>query len=108
MASFLGVLQHIWNSVETFANIAAPAETEIAMIPLVGGPMALVLQAITAMEKILPQSGAGAAKKTAVTAIVNAAHPGLEQSTLSAAIDAVVAGLNQIAAAQATLTPATK
>lgn len=98
--SFLSVIKHIWGGVETFANIAAPAEPEIAMIPMVGAPFAAIIQGITLMEKILPGAGAGPQKKVAVTAITNAAVPGIDQGTLSTVIDEVVQALNAMAAAQ--------
>lgn len=103
MASFLSVLKAIGRGIETFASLAAPALPEIGLIPVAGPAISAVVQGIVAMEKILPQSGVGAAKKAAVTAIANAAAPGLDQATLSTAIDEIVAALNQMAAAEAKL-----
>lgn len=101
--SFLAVIKSIWHGVSTAANFAAPDAAAIASIPIVGGPAALIIQAIVAAEKLVPVNGQGAAKKTAVTAIVNAAQPGIDPSTLSTVIDELVAGLNALQAASAKL-----
>lgn len=104
--SFLSVVKSIWHGIEGAANFAAPFAGEIATIPIVGGPAAIILNAIIAAEKIVPAAGNGAAKKTAVTALVNAATPGIPAATLSTVIDELVAALNAANAATAKL-PAT-
>lgn len=101
--SFLGVVKHIWQGIEGAANFLAPDATTIASIPVVGAPAALIIQAIIAMEKLVPQSGAGAAKKTAVTAVVNAVAPGISPAILSSVIDELVAQYNAQAATLAKL-----
>jgi hypothetical protein len=103
MASFLGVLKSIWHGVEGAANAVQPFEAAIATIPVVGGPAAIILNAIVAAEKIVPAAGNGAAKKTAVTSLVNAAAPGIDPTTLSTAIDEIVTALNALNAAAAKL-----
>ncbi len=105
-SNFLSVIQHIWSGITSVVNVAAPYESTIAAIPVVGGPAAIIIGAILAAEKIVPQPGNGAAKKTAVTALVNAAAPGITPATLSQAIDELVAALNAVQAATAKL-PAT-
>lgn len=101
--SFLSVVKNIWHGIEGAANIAAPYESTIAGIPVIGGPASIIIGAILAAEKIVPASGNGAAKKTAVTALVNAAAPGIAPATLSTAIDELVKALNDLNAASAKL-----
>jgi hypothetical protein len=103
--SFLSILKSIGHALGTVAGDIAPFSGAIAAIP-VGGPIAAtILNAIGVAEQTLG-AGAGAAKKAAATATVNAAAPGLNQATLSAVIDNTVAALNAIQAAMKTL-PAT-
>lgn len=69
-----------------------------------GGPASLLLQLIVGIEHLVPASGQGAAKKAAVTALVNAQAPGIPPNTLESVIDGFVAGLNSLQAAEAKLT----
>ena len=75
--------------------------TEIGTIPVVGGPIVTILNAIAAAEKLIPAAGAGATKKMVVTAIVNSAYPGIDAATLSRAIDEIVSAFTALDAATA-------
>lgn len=77
-------------------KVIGPAEPLIAMIPGVGTIATTVINAIGTLENLVPQDGAGAAKKTAIIAIINAIHPGLDQVKLSADIDEIVKVLNML------------
>lgn len=94
--SFISVLKSIGHVFKTGVGVADQLAPEIAAIPVAGAPIVAVLGAITAMEQLIPQSGAGAAKKQAVTTVVNAASPGIDPATLSTAIDQIVAAFNAI------------
>jgi hypothetical protein len=104
--SFLPVLESILSVAENIANVAQPLEPLIGLIPVAGGPINLILNAMIAAEKLVPATGNGAAKKTAVTTLVNAAAPGIPATTLSTAIDEIVTALNALNAAASKL-PAT-
>jgi hypothetical protein len=101
--SFLSVLKSIGHGIQVGVSDASAFSGIIGSIPVVGAPIDLALNAITAVEKLVPASGNGAAKKTAVTALVNAATPGIDPTTLSNAIDAIVAALNALEAATSKL-----
>ena len=104
--SFFSRVAH---SVFSVANLAQPYAGQIAMVPVVGGPADIVLQAILAIEKLVPASpGAtqnGAVKKALVTSIVNAsvATP-IAPAKLSTSINALVAQLNALEAEMAKIT----
>jgi hypothetical protein len=105
--SFLSVLGSIGHVVKTGVADVMPFEPAIAAIPVAGGPIVAVLSAITAVEGIVSKSGAGTAKKAAVTAVVNAAAPGIDPAALSTSIDQIVAALNALTKAEQALKPAT-
>ena len=96
--SFLSVLQkigHVFSvGVNDAAAVGSAALPVLSLIPGVGTVAGTVFGAITAVESLITPSGSGAAKKATVTQIVNAVHPGINQTTLSDAIDGIVAGLN--------------
>ena len=93
--SFLPILKDIGHVFETGIGEASKLSGVISLIP--GGSLInTVVSSITAVEQLIPATGAGAAKKAAVTTIVNAAQPGIDQSKLSAVIDQIVAALNSL------------
>lgn len=103
--SFMSVLKTIGHDFGIGVAVATKLEPVIGEIPVVGAPINLVLNAITAVEQLVPTAGAGAAKKSAVTTLVNASTT-IDPAVLSAVIDDVVSALNALAAAGAKL-PAT-
>ena len=98
--SFLSVLKSIGHGFEIGVADASKFSGLISAVPVFGGPAVSILNAVTAIEGLLP-SGNGAAKKTAVTAVVTATNPEIPAATVSTGIDEVVAALNQLAAAMA-------
>lgn len=68
----------------------------IGSIPTVGPMVNTIIGSIMAIEKLIPQNGQGPAKKTVVTAIVNATQPNIPAANLSASIDGFVAALNKL------------
>lgn len=101
--SFISVLKSIGHVVKTGVADIEPFAPVIAAIPVAGGPISAVIGAIGAVESLIPQPGSGAAKKQAVTTVVNAAAPGIDPTALSSAIDQIVAAFNAIATASANL-----
>ena len=95
-------------AVAPYVAAAAPYTGEIAAVPVVGGPIVLVLNAIVAAEKLVPAPNSGPTKKTIVTAIVNSAYSGIDQATLSKSIDEIVAAFGALDTATAPLTAAVK
>jgi hypothetical protein len=102
--SFVGVLKTIWHGIEAGATDVAPYTGVISAIPVFGGPAAIAIKAIVAVEGILPSPGNGPAKKAAVTALVTSAVPTVNSAQLSAAIDEIVAALNALTAATSKVT----
>lgn len=94
--SFLSVLGHIGHIFTATTNAIAPLAPAIETIPGWGSVFGTVFGAIVAVEHLVPQDGAGAAKKAAVTSIVQAAQPGVDTTALSSAIDNFVAALNAL------------
>jgi hypothetical protein len=94
--SFLSVLKSIGHGIETGISDAQALSPVLSVIPVIGAPAVLALNAITAVEKLLPSTGNGAAKKAAVTALVTAAAPQIPATTVSSSIDAIVAALNAL------------
>lgn len=103
--SFVSVLKAIGHGIGVVVADAVPLEPAIGSIPVVGAPADLVINAIAAVEKLIPGSGNGAAKKAAVTSIVSATNPTVDAATLSTTIDDVVAAFNAISTAVAKLKP---
>ena len=102
--SFLSIVRGIGHGISVGVAAAQPLEPLIGSIPVVGAPVNAVLGAITGIEQLFPQSGMGAAKKTAVTALVSAAVPSVTAApNLSTIIDELVAALNALSAAAAKL-----
>lgn len=103
--SFLSVLKTIGHVLGGAATAATPLAPLIGAIP-VAGPLAVtILGAITAVENLITSASSGPVKKSVVTAIVNANHPGVDPTSLAATIDKIVAALNALALA---LGPATE
>ena len=104
--SFLSILKDIGKGFEVGVGEASKLSGVISLIP--GGSLVnTVISSITAVEQLIPGTAQGTAKKAAVTTIVNAAQPGVDQSKLSAVIDQIVAALNSLASAVPAATTAT-
>jgi hypothetical protein len=101
--SFLSVLKSIGHVFGAVATAATPLEPLIGAIPVAGPIADTVLSAITAAEGLVTTASQGAAKKAVVTAVVNAQHPGVDQSALSTTIDQVVAAMNALSTALASI-----
>ena len=93
----------IGHVIATGVTDVAPFTPVLSVIPVAGPIITTVIGAISAVEGLVPQSGAGAAKKQAVTTVVNAAAPGIDPAALSTAIDQIVAAFNALAAATSAL-----
>ena len=105
--SFLSVLKTIGHGILVGVGEAQKLSQIISAIPVIGGPAELVINAIMAVEALVPQSGQGVAKKAAVTSIVTSTTPSIDPAALSQAIDDIVAALNSfgIISAKLTATP---
>ncbi len=101
--SFLSVLKTIGHVFVTGTAVATSVEPLIGAIPVAGPIAVTILNAITAAEGLITTAANGAVKKQVVTAVVNAQHPGVDQSHLSTTIDQVVAAMNALAAALASV-----
>lgn len=97
--SFLSVLKTIGHVFAGVATTIAPLDPLIGAIPVVGPLAVTILGAISAAENLVTAAVAGPVKKSIVTAIVNANHPGVDQASLSATIDKIVAAMNALALA---------
>lgn len=104
--SFLSVLKTIGADIGIGAKFAAPI---VSLVPGIGTIAGTVLNSIVAVEQLITNSGTGTQKKQAVTTIVNAVHPGINQNDLSTIIDGIVSALNGLADAlgKAPAVPAT-
>ncbi len=97
--SFLSVLKTIGHVIGGLPAAVAPLNPLIAAIP-VAGPLAVtILGAVAAAENLVQAANSGPVKKSIVTAIVNANHPGTDQATLSTTIDKIVAAMNALSVA---------
>lgn len=105
--SFLSVLHSIGHALSVGVADLTKAAPVLTAIPVAGPLITTVLGAVSAVEGLIPQTGAGTAKKAVVTAIANAAVPGVDASALSSLIDQVVTGLNTLAAAHTAAAVAT-
>ena len=101
--SFLSVLKSIGHVFGEITTAAAPLEPLIGAIPVVGPIANTILQAVIAAEGLITTAANGSAKKAVVTAIVNAQHTGVDQTTLSAKIDQIVAAMNALQVALASI-----
>ena len=101
--SFLSVLKSIAHVITGVTAVATPLEPIISAIPVAGPIAVTILGAITAAEGLITTASTGAVKKSVVTAVVNAQHPGVDANSLSAAIDKIVAAMNALNAALASV-----
>jgi len=101
--SFLSVLKSIQHGIQIVAGIAPLGVSIAAAADPAAAPVAnRVLSAIMATEALTEGATAGGpAKQAAALNLVNAVHPGLDQTRLTATIDASVAALNALTAALA-------
>lgn len=108
--SFLSVLKTIGKVAGTIVGIGTSPTIApvIGAIPVAGPIIETILNSIFAVEGLVTAAGAGAAKKTAVTAVVTAQHPTIDQATLSTMIDQIVAAMNglSVVLASASAAPA--
>lgn len=97
--SFLNVLKVIGTDALKVVNVASPYASMLSVIPVVGPEISTIFSAIHSVETLVQNSGSGAtgpAKKQAVIAIINAIHPGMDQTILSNGIDSIVGVLNTL------------
>lgn len=99
--SFLSVLKSIGHVVTGVAATATAFSPAIGAVPVAGPIAVTILGAITAAEGLITTASQGAAKKAVVTAVVNAQHTDVNQTQLSATIDAIVAAMNALQASLA-------
>jgi hypothetical protein len=91
--SFLSILKTIGKDIGIGAQFAAPI---LSLVPGVGTIAGTILNAVVAAEQLITGSGQGVAKSAAVTTIVNAVHPGLNQTDLQNTVNAIVGALNAL------------
>jgi hypothetical protein len=112
--SFLSVLKSIGSVFGRVAQVVTPLEPAIAAVPVYGPAFNTVLNAVVGVEALFvgateSPNTVGAAKKIAVTAIVNATTSAtIDATVLSTAIDQIVTALNMLQAAQAAVAPPLK
>ena len=99
--SFLSVLKTIGKDVVKTLTVAEPFAAAAASFIPGGSIAATVLNSIVAAEQLVTTPGAGAQKMSIVMSIINTVHPGLNQITVSNAVDGIVAALNLLSTAQA-------
>lgn len=104
--SFLSVIKSIGHVLGVASTVETQFAPVIGAIPVAGPVINTIFGAIVAAENLITVASQGAAKKAVVTAVVNAQAPGLDPSHLSTVIDQVVAAMNALAAAVASI-PAT-
>lgn len=110
--SFLSVIKSIENVFNKVTSVVTPIEPVIATIPVYGVAFDTIFNTIVAVEGLftglVPQTSVqvktGSTKKAVVTTIVNSTVPTpIPEATLSTTIDQIVAALNQLQAAQASI-----
>jgi hypothetical protein len=101
MASFLSVLSSIGHIFGVAVGVEKSVAPIVGVIPVVGPIVNTIFGAITAAEGLVTSASQGAVKKSIVTAVVNAQHPGVSESALSTTIDQVVAAMNALSVALA-------
>lgn len=101
--SFLSVLKSIGGVFGKVTAVVTPLEPVIGAIPVYGPAFDTIFNAVVGVESLFAGTlKTGAAKKAAVTTVVNATSPApIAEPALSASIDQIVAALNQLQAAQA-------
>jgi hypothetical protein len=97
--SFLSVLKDIGKGAEKVLSVAAPAASAVAGLIPGGSIISTILGSVVAAEHLVTTPTSGADKKAIAVAIINAVHPGLNQTVVSDAIDGLVSVLNALAAA---------
>ena len=106
--SFLSVLKTIGHAIVGVVNVGTTLEPIINAIPVLGPIATTIFSAVSAAEGLINVASTGPVKKSVVTAIVNAQHPGVDPTSLSAKIDEVVAAMNALAVALGTEPAAAK
>src|SRR5271154_6327990 len=97
--SFLSVLKKIGHGIEVGLQVASPF-IGIASSFVPGGSLAFtVLNSISGVEQVLIGPGNGAQKQAAAIALINQAHPGLNQAQLTSAVNAFGLAMNTLATA---------
>lgn len=103
--SFLSVLKSIGGVFGKVNSVVAPLEPVIAAVPVYGPAFDTIFNAVVSVEGLFAGAvSAGAAKKSVVTTVVNAALPAAQAvpaPTLSTTIDEIVTALNALQTAQA-------
>lgn len=121
--SFLSVLKTVGHGIVTATQVADKAAPLLEKLPGAYGPLAgTLLDTVVAVEKMVPASGAGAAKKSIAQTVIGVLAPEAVKAmpsgnapvgspsppeSLSGIIDDVVTGLNQVNTALGKLPGAT-
>lgn len=92
--SFLSILKTIGTDVEKGVAVATPFISVAASFIPGGSIASTVLSSVVAAEQLVTTPSSGTQKKSIVTSIINTIHPGLNQTTVSNAVDGIVAALN--------------
>ncbi len=98
-----------WAAVGKIFNIAHIVATDAApILKLIGSAtnndtLNTVAAGIMVADQVISGPSMGAQKKQLVTAFTNAVHPGLDQDALGSSIDGLVAAINQLNAAAASV-----
>lgn len=102
--SFLSVIKSIGHALGVGAAIVTSPTIEPIVEVLPGGALAIaILQAIVAAEQMIPGAQTGPAKKQVVTTVVSANNPTIDSVALSGVIDNIVAALNALQGATASV-----
>ena len=106
--SFATVLGSIFGVVNKVNTVVTAAEPAIALIPGYGPAFNAIFGVVSQVETLFAGiAGAGAAKKTVATTILQTVAPTLPAATVSSAIDQLVALLNGLQALQHSVASAT-
>lgn len=97
--SFLSVLKTIGQDVVKGLTVAEPFVAVAASFIPGGSIAATVLNSVVAAEQLVTTANSGTQKKAIVMSIINTVQPGLNQTSVSSAVDSIVAALNLLATA---------
>ena len=98
--SFLSVLKSIGQVLGGVTTVEAQFAPIVGAIPVAGPIINTIFGAIAAAEGLITSASQGAVKKSIVTAVVNAQHPGaIDANTLSNKINQIVAAMNALSVA---------
>ena len=105
--SFLSVLGKIGSVFQKVITVAAsPTAQAIASATPIGAEYTAALDVILTLERLVPQSGAGAAKAAVALPALQNIFPAATPASLTALNNELVATLNSFAAANTAASPA--